>query len=106
MRVLITGGTGLIGRALTDDLANDSHEVILLSRSPERAKALPEGVRAEHWDGHTASGRGSLASGADAVPEFTQVRPLLRRSREPPRSLGSLFRRAVLATMGPEVTKW
>jgi len=67
MRVLITGGTGLIGRALTDDLANDSHEVILLSRSPERAKALPEGVRAEHWDGHTASGWGPLASGADAV---------------------------------------
>jgi uncharacterized protein YbjT (DUF2867 family) len=36
MRVVITGGTGLIGRALTDDLIRDGHEVIILSRNPDR----------------------------------------------------------------------
>jgi len=35
MRIIITGGTGLIGRALAADLAADSHEVIVLSRRPE-----------------------------------------------------------------------
>lgn len=67
MRVIITGGTGLIGRALAADLAADGHEVILLSRTPERATHLPSGVRAERWDGRTAAGWGSLADGADAI---------------------------------------
>ena len=67
MRVLITGGTGLIGRALSTDLAADGHQVIVLSRSPERASGLPAGVRAERWDAHTADGWVHLADGADAI---------------------------------------
>ncbi len=67
MRVLITGGTGLIGRALAANLAADGHEVILLSRAPERTTALPAGVRAERWDGRTAEGWAALADGADAI---------------------------------------
>jgi len=67
MRVLIPGGTGLIGRALSADLAKDGHEVILLSRAPQRARTLPPGVRAERWDGRTAAGWGHLADGADAI---------------------------------------
>jgi len=66
MRVIITGGTGLIGRALAESLAADRHDVIVLSRSPEKA-ILPAGMRAERWDGHTASGWGALADGADAI---------------------------------------
>jgi uncharacterized protein (TIGR01777 family) len=67
MRVLITGGTGLIGRALSADLVVDGHEVIVLSRSPERATDVPEGVRVEGWDARTAEGWGHLADGADAI---------------------------------------
>jgi len=67
MRVLITGGTGLIGRALSADLAADAHQVIVLSRSPERASGLPAGVRAERWDAQTADGWVHLADGADAI---------------------------------------
>ena len=66
MRVIITGGTGLIGRALAANLA-DSHEVIVLSRRPERATGLPAGVRAERWDARSAEGWGALADGADAI---------------------------------------
>jgi nucleoside-diphosphate-sugar epimerase len=36
MRIIITGGAGLIGRALAADLAGDNHEVIVLSRASER----------------------------------------------------------------------
>jgi uncharacterized protein (TIGR01777 family) len=67
MRVIITGGTGLIGRALAADLLKDSHEVIALSRCPERATGLPTGMRVERWDARTANGWGSLANGADAI---------------------------------------
>jgi uncharacterized protein (TIGR01777 family) len=67
MRVVITGGTGLIGRALSANLASDGHEVIVLSRSPERATHLPDGVRAERWDARTAEGWAHLADGANAI---------------------------------------
>jgi NAD dependent epimerase/dehydratase family enzyme len=46
MKAIITGGTGLIGRALSADPAADGHEVIVLSRSPEKTEGLPAGVRA------------------------------------------------------------
>ena len=67
MRVIITGGTGLIGRALAADLTKDGHEAIVLSRRPERSTGLPAGTRAERWDAQTAQGWGSLADGADAI---------------------------------------
>ena len=67
MRIIITGGTGLIGRALTRSLSNHGYEIILLSRAPERARDLPQGTRAERWDGRTAVGWGTLANGAEAI---------------------------------------
>jgi uncharacterized protein (TIGR01777 family) len=67
MRIIITGGSGLIGRALTRDLASGGHEVIILSRSPDRVLDLPGGARAEPWDGHSAEGWGHLADGVDAI---------------------------------------
>ena len=67
MRVIITGGTGLIGRALCADLAADGHEVIVLSRAPGRSQGLPAGVRTEGCDGRTANGWAGLADGADAI---------------------------------------
>lgn len=67
MRVIITGGTGLIGRALSADLIRDGHEVIVLSRRPERATGLPAEARVERWDAHTADAWGPLADGAGAI---------------------------------------
>lgn len=67
MRVVITGGTGLIGRALSASLAADGHEVIVLSRSPDRTTGLPAGVRAVGWDAQTAAGWVDVADGAAAI---------------------------------------
>jgi uncharacterized protein (TIGR01777 family) len=67
MRVIITGGTGLIGRHLSESLVRDQHEVIVLSRNPSKASNLPAGVRVERWDGQTAEGWSKLADGADAI---------------------------------------
>jgi len=53
MRVIITGGSGLIGTVLTERLLADEHEVIILSRSPEKY-TFPAGVQGVKWDGKTA----------------------------------------------------
>ncbi|HEY0782647.1 MAG TPA: TIGR01777 family oxidoreductase [Thermoanaerobaculia bacterium] len=60
MRVLITGGSGLIGRAVARDLRAAGGEVGVLSREPQRALGLPAGARAERWDGRTAEGWSGL----------------------------------------------
>jgi len=67
MRVIITGGTGLIGKALCTALVNDQHSVIALSRNPDKSIGLLSGVRLEKWDGKTAAGWGALVDGADAI---------------------------------------
>jgi uncharacterized protein (TIGR01777 family) len=66
-RVIIVGGSGLIGRALANDLSKSGYEVIVLSRSPASVRGLPDGVRAERWDGSTADGWGNLINGAAAI---------------------------------------
>jgi uncharacterized protein (TIGR01777 family) len=67
MRVIVTGGTGLIGRPLCAALAADGDEVIVLSRNPAKVKGLAQGVKVEQWDGKTAQGWGQLADGAGAI---------------------------------------
>jgi hypothetical protein len=65
--VLITGGTGLVGSALSAELARAGYDVTVLTRNPARARHLPERVKAEQWDGRTADGWGHLVNGAAAV---------------------------------------
>lgn len=67
MRVIITGGTGLIGKALANSLAHDHHEVIVLSRNPNRTNGLAAGVKVVTWDARSAQGWGELADGAGAI---------------------------------------
>lgn len=51
MKVVIAGGSGLVGRHLASSLVDDGHEVIVLSRQPRRAgRRLPAAVRVEQWD--------------------------------------------------------
>jgi uncharacterized protein (TIGR01777 family) len=40
MRILITGGTGFIGRALCQHLAHKNHQITVLSRRPNAVKAI------------------------------------------------------------------
>ncbi len=67
-RVVITGGTGLIGRRLTESLLNDGTDVVVLTRSVSRVRELFGGrASAALWDGRTAEDWGQLVNGADAV---------------------------------------
>lgn len=66
MKVLITGGTGFLGVALTNSLLKDGHQVWLLSRNPRGAR-IPAGAQAAAWDGRTAAGWGGLVNEMDAI---------------------------------------
>lgn len=67
MRILIPGGSGLIGRALCAELSSPDNEVVVLSRHPEKVPGLPAGARAERWDGRSTEGWQELAEGAQAI---------------------------------------
>lgn len=66
MKVLITGGTGLIGSALIRSLLAGGHQVTNLSRKPARASSIT-GLETVLWDGVTTSGWGQLVNKMDAV---------------------------------------
>ena len=67
MRVLITGGTGLIGRALSATLVTDGHDVTVLSRDPIETLSMPDGVLLYRWDAKSADGWGQLVDGVDTI---------------------------------------
>lgn len=65
MKVLIAGGSGFLGSALKNSLAQDGHEVFILTRGPSR---LPFQV---HWDGKMSNGWTNLVNQMDAVVNLT-----------------------------------
>jgi len=60
-RIVLTGGSGLIGRALTEELAGEGRELLVVSRAPERVAGLPAGARAIGWEELPASVDGAAA---------------------------------------------
>lgn len=68
MKVIITGGTGLIGSALARNLATDGHEIVVLTRDPsQKVPQLPTSARLVRWDTETGEGWSEEAEGADAI---------------------------------------
>ena len=67
MRVIIAGGSGLIGRALTQHLCAQGYEVVVLSRQPHTVTGLPAGADVAGWDGSSSEGWEDVVDGARAV---------------------------------------
>ncbi|MCI0554782.1 MAG: TIGR01777 family oxidoreductase [Anaerolineae bacterium] len=61
MKVLIAGGSGFLGKALTNSLKHDNHEVIILTRR------APRNSNQIQWDGKTTNGWGHIVNEVDAV---------------------------------------
>lgn len=76
----MTGGTGLIGRALVELLAQQGYEIIVLSRNPAlaartfRQRGLV-GVQTVGWDAQTAQGWGELISRAGTIVNLAGASP-------------------------------
>jgi uncharacterized protein len=66
MHILITGGSGLIGRTLTKGLLQDGHEVTILTRDADRT-VVPQGTHVQQWDARTPAGWGQLVEAVDAI---------------------------------------
>lgn len=67
MKIIITGGTGLIGRALTSRLLEDGDEIVILSRSSGRPEGLSQDVRVVQWDSKTGEGWSHELAETDAI---------------------------------------
>jgi uncharacterized protein (TIGR01777 family) len=66
MKVVIAGGSGLIGRALCSALVQAGHRPVVLSRNPRRAR-LPSGARCVEWHPPESGPWTSELDGADAL---------------------------------------
>jgi uncharacterized protein YbjT (DUF2867 family) len=64
-RVLVTGGTGTLGKPLVRELLRRAHEVRVLSRSA--SPTLPPGVSAVQGDVRTGAGLKTAAENVDAI---------------------------------------
>jgi uncharacterized protein len=85
MKIVIAGGSGLIGRHLVHPLITEDHDVVILSRSPDRVRAsLSDRVRVVSWDptGVDLDWAVELASSAAVVdlcapPRLAAINPLV-----------------------------
>ena len=48
--ILITGGTGMIGKALTEALLEKNYKIIVLSRDPDKHQPVPGNLSYAGWD--------------------------------------------------------
>jgi len=67
MHILITGGTGTIGRRLSQHLIKHGHKITVLSRQPYRPATLSSRVNFAQWNAKSANGWGHLVEEADAI---------------------------------------
>ena len=69
MKILITGATGFIGKALVNRLLEKKYDVIVLSRNIDKARNIfpnPH-VTIAQWDSRTSQGWLHYADGAYAI---------------------------------------
>ncbi len=67
MKVIVSGGTGFIGKALLEALLKDGHEVLALVRQGSSALNELSKVRKLIWDGKTLGDWAAALEGADAL---------------------------------------
>jgi NADH dehydrogenase len=77
MEILVTGGTGFIGRNLSRELADRGHDVIALSRGRGDAD-LPAGVEWVEGDVTEPETLAEPMTGVDAVVNLVAISPLTR----------------------------
>lgn len=83
MKILLTGATGVLGRAAVPRLVEDGHDVIAVSRSPDDAAWLEEtGARPEPVDLFDPSAIGRAVAGVDTVVHFaTAIPPMSKMTK-------------------------
>jgi nucleoside-diphosphate-sugar epimerase len=90
MRIAILGGTQFIGRAITERLANEGHQLLLVHRGEHEPDGLPEAEHA-HVDRHDSEALGKAVApfGAEAAVDVS--------------GMNAVAADAALDAFGPEV---
>ncbi len=71
MKIVAAGVTGFIGTTLLRRLEEQKHDVILLTRSPDKQKEIGSFTRVVGWDGNTAGEWQKHVDGASVVINLT-----------------------------------
>ncbi len=72
MKIIVTGGSGFIGRRLCQALLQDQHQVTVLSRSPAATKTrLDSRIAITEWDGRIPGGWEQTLDTTDAIINLT-----------------------------------
>ena len=61
MNIVIAGGTGFLGRALTDALTRDGHDIAILTRQSSADRGAPPRIRTVAWTPDGQSGAWAAA---------------------------------------------
>lgn len=67
MKILVSGGTGLVGRSLVRELAAAGHPCTVLSRNPEVHRQPAESIRIQQWNATAIEPLAELMEESDAV---------------------------------------
>lgn len=68
MKILVTGGTGFVGRPLVKKLAEANHQIVLLTRNPEAAKkSISAPMEVYGWEPETSTPPKEAYNGIDAI---------------------------------------
>ena len=73
MRIGITGATGLIGGALTSELAGRGHEIVALTRSGGALTGFPAEVRAARWNPYGGGTTAALVNTLEALDALVHL---------------------------------
>src|SRR5713226_5051068 len=63
-RIIIAGGSGFVGRLLTESLVSGNNDIVVLTRSPGPAA---QSIRQVRWDGRTLGDWARELDGASAL---------------------------------------
>ncbi|MDP3720923.1 MAG: TIGR01777 family oxidoreductase [Anaerolineaceae bacterium] len=67
MRIVIIGGKGMIGRAVTEAAVAKGHHVVVTSRGVHNSSPISANVVLQQWDGQSADDLCRIIDGLDAV---------------------------------------
>lgn len=75
MRIVVTGGTGNVGKRLVRELSSLDQETVVMTRDPDGRPALPDGAVYVAGDLADMASLGRAFAGADAVYLLTPLHP-------------------------------